>query len=143
MRYVAKAVLYNPDGHILILRRSKTHPVLAYEVDFPGGIIERGETVIDGLLREVYEETGIQLDATSLTQVHDQADVGNEHHHVFVAQLAATPDVTISWEHDQYQWANPQKTLDSLLAHPSPDTSWPVVITYLQSVQQQHVAPTA
>lgn len=142
MRYVAKALLYNPEGQILVLRRSKTHPVLAYEIDFPGGIIERNETVIDGLLREIGEETGIRLTATDLNQMHDQPDELDEHHHVFVAQLLDTPDVHISWEHDQYHWADPQIILEALTSHTSPDTSWPVVIAYLQS-QQHHIAHPA
>lgn len=142
MRYVAKAILYNPAGQILVLRRSSTHPVLAYEIDFPGGIIERNETVVDGLLREVREETGIKLSTTAVRQVHDQTGDEHEHHHVFIAQLDATPDIQISWEHDQYHWADPQTTLDTLTSHQSPDTSWPVVITYLKSIHH-HVAHTA
>lgn len=142
MIYVAKALLYNPQGQILVLRRSGTHPVLAYEIDFPGGIIEHHETVVDGLLREIYEETGITLSMTDIHQMHDQPDDLDEHHHVFTAQLPTTPNVQISWEHDQYHWADPQTTLDALTSHLSPDTSWPVVITYLQS-KQHHIAHPA
>ena len=34
---VVKVLIFNPEGKLLILRRSKTHPHYPEHVDFPGG----------------------------------------------------------------------------------------------------------
>jgi 8-oxo-dGTP diphosphatase len=36
----------------------------------PGGVLERGETIIDGLRREVREETGLEIEPGPLTGVY-------------------------------------------------------------------------
>src|SRR6516164_1723547 len=38
---------------------------------FPGGVLELGETVADGAMRELYEETGIVAAAAGWLNVHD------------------------------------------------------------------------
>ena len=38
---------------------------------FPGGVLELGETVGDGAMRELFEETGIVAEAGEILDVHD------------------------------------------------------------------------
>jgi 8-oxo-dGTP diphosphatase len=38
---------------------------------FPGGVLELGETVADGAMRELREETGIVAEAAGILNVHD------------------------------------------------------------------------
>ena len=38
---------------------------------FPGGVLELGETVAEGAMRELYEETGIVADPAGILDVHD------------------------------------------------------------------------
>ena len=38
---------------------------------FPGGVLELGETVRDGAMRELMEETGITAEAAGILNVHD------------------------------------------------------------------------
>ena len=38
---------------------------------FPGGVLELGETVADGAMRELQEETGIVAEAAGILNVHD------------------------------------------------------------------------
>ncbi|MCR2823619.1 NUDIX hydrolase [Lederbergia panacisoli] len=52
----AGAVVFNDEGKILLIRG----PRRGWE--FPGGIIELGETIQDGIIREVKEETGIDIE---------------------------------------------------------------------------------
>ena len=38
---------------------------------FPGGVLELGETVRDGAMRELMEETGVTAEAAGILNVHD------------------------------------------------------------------------
>jgi 8-oxo-dGTP diphosphatase len=56
---VAIALLQRDDTILMVQQQGLTDPY-AYWV-LPGGLVEHGETLIDGLLREVREETGLQM----------------------------------------------------------------------------------
>lgn len=56
--HVAVGVIHGPDGRILIARRPD-HTHLGGFWEFPGGKLERGETVQDALRRELQEELAI------------------------------------------------------------------------------------
>ncbi len=57
---VAVGILVQPDGQFLLTTRP---PGKSYEGhwEFPGGKLESGETVVEALTRELYEELGIQV----------------------------------------------------------------------------------
>ena len=62
-RVSTKAVIVNSDGKFLVLTNSNlgydTH--YAYIPDFPGGMVEPGESMEQALIREVQEEIGIDI----------------------------------------------------------------------------------
>jgi bifunctional NMN adenylyltransferase/nudix hydrolase len=53
------AVVSSADGLVLLVRRSK--PPQKGRLAFPGGFLKRDETLFDGALRELAEETGLDL----------------------------------------------------------------------------------
>ena len=58
--HVAVAVIFNDQQHVLISQRHpESHQGGCWE--FPGGKLEEGETIQDGLRREIAEELGLQL----------------------------------------------------------------------------------
>ncbi len=58
-------VVIDEDGRALVIqRRDNAH------WEPPGGILERDETITDGLLREVKEETGLLVVPVALTGVY-------------------------------------------------------------------------
>jgi 8-oxo-dGTP diphosphatase len=59
---VAVGVLLRPDGRFLLASRPLGKPYAGYW-EFPGGKIERGESVATALVRELHEELGIELGA--------------------------------------------------------------------------------
>jgi 8-oxo-dGTP diphosphatase len=56
----------------LVVRRS--NPPLAGRWGFPGGVLELGETVAEGAMRELREETGVVADPVGTLTVLDSID---------------------------------------------------------------------
>ncbi len=54
------AFIVNDDGEMLVVRRGK-EPAKG-TLDLPGGFVDMGETVEEGMRREIKEETGLDVD---------------------------------------------------------------------------------
>ncbi|WP_113929126.1 NUDIX domain-containing protein [Bacillus sp. P14.5] len=65
----AGAVVLNDDGEILLIKGPKRG------WEFPGGIIERGETIADGIIREVKEESGIVMEITNFCGIYQNLEL--------------------------------------------------------------------
>ena len=91
---IAKAVLYKKDK-VLLVKRSSYMKKHAGEWDLPGGHIIEGEDMEDGLLREVWEETGLRI--KDPVKLHSK---GNDTYY-----KAELPDslVKLSDEHTEYE----------------------------------------
>ncbi len=75
---------------VLLAQRSKGGYIGRW--GFPGGHVERGETVIEAAIRELREETGVVADPQGVLTVLDEigrSEVGEvQWHYVLVAVLA-------------------------------------------------------
>ena len=65
--YEVGCAIIRKNGKILIAQR-KADSFLAHHWEFPGGKIEKGETLEDCLVREVREELGIEIRPVQLLQ---------------------------------------------------------------------------
>jgi 8-oxo-dGTP diphosphatase len=99
---VARA-LVESDGCVLLVRRAAWDS-LPGQWELPGGKIDRGERVLEGLAREVEEETGLMLaDARQVSTREMVSPRGNlVREHVYAAGAIGT--VTLSDEHDAFAW---------------------------------------
>jgi 8-oxo-dGTP diphosphatase len=61
------AVIWNGRGEVLLIRRAKEPRKGQWSL--PGGKLEFGETLIDGVRREVREETGLEVEILGLIDV--------------------------------------------------------------------------
>jgi len=91
---IAKAVLYK-ENKVLLLKRSDYMKKHAGEWDLPGGHIMEGENIEDGLLREVWEETGLKI--SKPTKLHSK---GNDTY--YMADLPDT-EIKLSDEHTEHK----------------------------------------
>ena len=59
-------VVMSADEKILVTQRSENMSVYPNAWVLPGGHLEPNESLEEGISREVYEETGLQVDPSSL-----------------------------------------------------------------------------
>jgi 8-oxo-dGTP diphosphatase len=108
-RFIAKAILLDSNDDFLLLQRSDSHPRLAGFYDLPGGMIEKGEEPGDAVLREIKEETSLEIDKQNIRVLYATTKLISGKSFptlLYVARIdASKPHVTISWEHKTYDWA--------------------------------------
>lgn len=95
------------DGRVLLIRRGK-EPLLGRWV-IPGGTVELGETLEEALVREMEEETGVQVEPVEILTVFDRIQRDGErvlYHYVIVDYLcrfrggearAASDALEVAW----------------------------------------------
>ncbi len=60
VRQVAGGLIFNSDDALLLVRNDRPYSKTS-DWSTPGGVIDKGETVLEGLTREVIEETNIRV----------------------------------------------------------------------------------
>jgi 8-oxo-dGTP diphosphatase len=74
---------------VLVVRRA--NPPMPGRWGFPGGVLELGETVAQGAMRELFEETGVKAEAAGPLTVIDTIDRDREgrvhYHYTLVAVI--------------------------------------------------------
>jgi 8-oxo-dGTP diphosphatase len=91
----AAGFVTGPDGRVLLVRERTR----GWEM--PGGIVDPGESLTEGLVREVLEETGCTVEPRSLVGVYSRVDETPALVHLFACDWIAgdprpsdeTPDV--------------------------------------------------
>lgn len=103
------------DGHLLLLQCSSAKEE-AGKWGVPGGKAEINELPEDTAKRELFEETGIQVehsDLESMGRLYFRKTEVDYVYHLFRVSLSKRPEVRLSSEHPTYCWAKFQE-LDSL-----------------------------
>jgi ADP-ribose pyrophosphatase YjhB (NUDIX family) len=70
---VGGALIRGADGVLLVQNRRRNG---RHDWSPPGGVIDHGETLLEGLTREVVEETGVQVTVDGLTGVYKNMNRG-------------------------------------------------------------------
>jgi 8-oxo-dGTP diphosphatase len=97
------AAIIREDGRVLMIQRrdnGKWEP--------PGGVLELDESILDGLRREVREETGLEIEPLALTGVYKnmpRAIVAL----VFKARITGGNAVTTTSETSKLDWFTPDQ----------------------------------
>ncbi|HEU4966390.1 MAG TPA: NUDIX hydrolase [Candidatus Saccharimonadales bacterium] len=96
------------DNKILIVRRA-AHDWLGGVYELPGGGVDDGETIAEGAIRELQEETGLAI--TKILDTFDGFDYSTDHKPRvrqinFLVEVAPGEVVLDPNEHDEYQWVD-------------------------------------
>ncbi|MEI7522123.1 MAG: NUDIX hydrolase [Candidatus Saccharibacteria bacterium] len=133
MRKIAKALIIDGEGKVLVLYRSDSHPHFARHLDFPGGIVELNELAADAVAREIYEEAGITIKQTDLKLIHEETMPSGKICMLYSCTIKSErPIVKISWEHGHSEWL----TTGQIINTPMPekvDDYFEMVVRYLRS----------
>ena len=81
----------------------------------PGGEVEEDESIDVAVCREIEEEVGMLIDQGSVQLAHERVTPVGRRDTLFTAKLSSEkPTVTISWEHESYEWIPAEKVLEHL-----------------------------
>ena len=99
------AVITDDHGRALLIQRRDNH-----RWEPPGGVLELGETIHDGLRREVREETGLDVEPVTLTGVYKNMNRGIIAL-VFRCKITGG-DLTTTDEASAFRWATANEITD-------------------------------
>lgn len=112
---IVAAVILNPAGHLLLVRKRDTVMFMQ-----PGGKFEPGETSEEALIRELREELGFELTAGDFEYVgRFEADAANEPGHRVDCDVHFTvieSEGAVAAEIEELMWIHPDDLDDIALA---------------------------
>ena len=133
----AGGIVENTQGEILLVKiRRSGHWV------FPGGQVEVGENLIDGVIREVKEESGIDVIVSHLVGIYSNTATYEGHSGVEIVPTKVMFDfvcepvggeLTTSDETSDSRWVRKEEVLD-LVAAPALRTRYQAYLDYNGSV---------
>ena len=107
-------LLINPEKKSLLIQRAPKDDSLPGFWELPSGGIDEGENMETSVIREVKEESGIDIsneglklvDSESYSFTKENGDIKNVTETTYLVSLENTPEVILSDEHVNYQWVS-------------------------------------
>ena len=107
---VAQKAIVQLDNTFLLMKRSSKAKVFPNHWDFPGGKLEHGEDYKDGLVREVKEETNLNVIIEDVEFIY----IENERRPAYVVLFKCEKEageVKLSFEHSEFKWVTKEQAL--------------------------------
>jgi 8-oxo-dGTP diphosphatase len=103
-RLSVHAVITDPEGAVLLLKA--TYGERAWGL--PGGALDPGETIHEGLVRECAEELGCDVEILYLSGVYSHSAV-RSHAFIFRCALPGAEEIRLSAEHSESRYFQPDE----------------------------------
>jgi len=110
MKTAIKAII-KKDNKYLLLHKSLTVPRFPDFWDFPGGGLEDNEDPVEGIKREVLEETSLKIESIKVIW-KTQAEVNGNmvEYNVYSVKLLSG-EIRLSHEHTEFKWLTKEELL--------------------------------
>lgn len=111
-----KILLKNTEGKLLLIKRTEGNKTR----DVPGGALNYPETIEEGMLREIKEETGItHIHSLQVVEAISSYNKDTDEYVVFLWYIWTTPEhaVHLSDEHEEFRRASKEEALEIGLTH--------------------------
>ncbi len=111
--YLAVSAAIIRDGKVLVVRRARKPALNLYTL--PGGVVEAGETLADAVVREVREETALEIEPVGLAghrEVIVRDAEGRVERHFVIMSFAArwrAGEPVLNEELDDARWIDPSE----------------------------------
>lgn len=106
-------MVYNEKNEVVVQDRLKSFK----GISFPGGHIENGESIVDSVIREVYEETGLTISNLKLQGVKNWFNEKENHRYmVFMYKTNTYQGDLKSSDEGICKWMNIEDVLNQNLA---------------------------
>lgn len=103
---VVRAIIKDSENNILILKRAPDSRSNPRCWELPGGKVELGESFDHAMIREIKEETNLNISLRRAVGIAQQ-DLPHIHSvHVIMTVEVDSGDLKISDEHTDYRWAS-------------------------------------
>jgi 8-oxo-dGTP diphosphatase len=123
--FIGVGAIIVEDGRVLLVKRG--HEPLTGEWSIPGGVLELGETVREGVAREALEETGLTVEPLELLGVFDRVvrdlDERTLYHYVLVDFLCQriSGELCAAGDADEARWFSAEELAKLPLAKDTAD----------------------
>lgn len=112
---IVKAVILNHNLKKALLLRRSPDDFGGSTWESAGGKIEESETLEEGIIREVYEETGLKVVPEKL--LYASLDENDKRRLIFIVYLCVTEEekIILSREHDASRWVDKTECRELLM----------------------------
>ena len=105
-----KAIIFNKEGKFLTMYRTATAQARPNTWDLPGGDLEFDEDPFESIIREVKEETGLDVEEVKPFDVEAHINKeGNFWITIAYKAKAISDKVALSFEHNDYKWVTSEE----------------------------------